>query len=58
MVDLLSALNSFRVNRDSKLDLPTPESPIKTTKKEVVSIDCVKLGTLEQVVVFFVVGHD
>ena len=33
MVDLDSRLNSFRVNRDSRLDLPTPESPIRTTLK-------------------------
>ena len=32
MVDLDSRLNSFLVNRDNKLDFPTPESPIKTTK--------------------------
>jgi hypothetical protein len=31
IVDLDSRLNSFLVNRDSKLDLPTPESPIRTT---------------------------
>ena len=31
IVDLLSKLNSFRVNRESKLDFPTPESPISTT---------------------------
>lgn len=31
MVDLLSRLNSFLVNRESRLDFPTPESPIKTT---------------------------
>ena len=31
MVDLLSRLNSLRVNRDSKLLFPTPESPISTT---------------------------
>ena len=31
MVDLESTLNSLRVNRDSKLDLPTPESPMSTT---------------------------
>lgn len=31
IVDLLSKLNSLRVNRESKLDLPTPESPISTT---------------------------
>ena len=31
MVDFDSRLNSFRVNRDSRLDLPTPESPISTT---------------------------
>ena len=32
MVLLLSKLNSFRVKRDSKLLLPTPESPISTTR--------------------------
>ena len=32
MVDLDSRLNSFRVNRVSKLDFPTPESPMRTTK--------------------------
>ena len=31
MVDLDSKLNSFLVNRESKLDFPTPESPIRTT---------------------------
>lgn len=31
IVDFDSKLNSFRVNRDSKLLLPTPESPINTT---------------------------
>ncbi|KAM1042377.1 hypothetical protein ACFX13_032164 [Malus domestica] len=33
MVDLDSRLNSFLVNLDNKLDLPTPESPISTTLK-------------------------
>ena len=32
MVDFDSKLNSFRVNRDRRLLLPTPESPIKTTE--------------------------
>lgn len=32
MVDLDSRLNSLRVNRESRLDLPTPESPIRTTR--------------------------
>lgn len=32
MVDLESRLNSLRVNRESKLDLPTPLSPIRTTR--------------------------
>ena len=32
IVDFDSRLNSFRVNRDSRLDLPTPESPITTTE--------------------------
>lgn len=31
MVDLVSKLNSFRVNRDKRLDLPTPESPMRTS---------------------------
>jgi len=31
MVLLLSRLNSLRVNLESKLLLPTPESPISTT---------------------------
>ena len=31
MVLLLSKLNSLRVNRDKRLLLPTPESPISTT---------------------------
>ena len=31
MVDLDSKLNSFLVNRDSRFDFPTPESPIRTT---------------------------
>ena len=31
IVLLLSRLNSLRVNRDNKLLLPTPESPISTT---------------------------
>ena len=31
MVDLLSRLNSLRVKRESRLDFPTPESPIRTT---------------------------
>ncbi|KAF3326437.1 hypothetical protein FCM35_KLT08067 [Carex littledalei] len=30
MVDFDSRLNSFFVNRESRLDLPTPESPICT----------------------------
>jgi len=33
MVDLDSKQNSFRVNLERMLDLPTPESPIKTTLK-------------------------
>jgi hypothetical protein len=34
IVDFDSRLNSLRVNRDSRFDLPTPESPISTTEKE------------------------
>jgi ABC-type spermidine/putrescine transport system permease subunit II len=33
MVDLLSRLNSLRVKRERRLDLPTPESPMRTTLK-------------------------
>ena len=32
MVDFDSRLNSLRVKRDRRLDLPTPESPISTTR--------------------------
>ena len=35
IVDLESRLNSLRVNRLNRLDLPTPESPIRTTKSHV-----------------------
>jgi hypothetical protein len=31
IVDFISRLNSFLVNRERRLDLPTPLSPIKTT---------------------------
>ena len=31
IVDFDSRLNSFRVKRERRLDLPTPESPIRTT---------------------------
>ena len=34
MVLLLSKLNSLRVNRDSRLLFPTPESPINTTEND------------------------
>lgn len=34
MVLLLSKLNSLRVNRDRRLLLPTPESPISTTTRQ------------------------
>lgn len=34
IVDFDSKLNSFLVKRDSRLLFPTPESPIKTTKKK------------------------
>ena len=38
MVDLLSKLNSFLVNRESRLDFPTPESPMRTTVKIVTAV--------------------
>ena len=34
IVLLLSKLNSLRVKRDNRFDLPTPESPISTTLKK------------------------
>lgn len=40
MVDLESRLNSFRVNRESRLDFPTPESPIRTTRWQVGHYSC------------------
>lgn len=35
IVDFDSKLNSFRVNRDRRLDFPTPESPIRTTREQI-----------------------
>jgi hypothetical protein len=35
-VDLESRLNSLRVKRLNRLDLPTPESPINTTVRALV----------------------
>lgn len=34
MVDFESRLNSLRVKRESRFDLPTPESPIRTTGRK------------------------
>ena len=34
IVDLDSKLNSFLVNLDRRFDLPTPESPMRTTFKQ------------------------
>ena len=39
MVDFDSRLNSFLVNRESRLDFPTPESPIRTTETENIGFD-------------------
>ena len=36
-----SKLNSFLVNLDSKLDFPTPESPIRTT--EIITVGFIRL---------------
>ena len=36
MVDFDSKLNSFLVKRDNRLDLPTPESPIRTTGEKII----------------------
>ncbi len=38
MVDLDSKLNSFLVNLESRLDFPTPESPIRTTRNKIINI--------------------
>lgn len=35
IVDFDSKLNSFLVNRDRRLLLPTPESPIRTTETQI-----------------------
>lgn len=40
MVDFDSRQNSLRVNRDSRLDLPTPLSPIRTTSAGVKAQSC------------------
>lgn len=57
-------LNSFRVKRASKLVLPTPESPIRTTKTK----DCEQKRwtdpmsrrniTFEKIIVFVFTAHD
>ncbi len=38
IVDVDLKLNSFLVNLVSKLDLPTPESPIRTTLNEFIEL--------------------
>ena len=52
IVDLLSRLNSFLVNRESRLDFPTPESPIKTTGRghyqQIASALSLRAATFEQ----------
>lgn len=42
IVDLDSRLNSFRVNRESRFDLPTPESPMRTTADKDAQHNCKK----------------
>ena len=49
MVDFDSKLNSFLVNRESRFDLPTPESPIRTT----VARDIVKKDQTQLIFTFF-----
>ena len=46
MVDLLSRLNSLRVNRERRLDFPTPESPMRTTDRRVSKSYCKAKGSL------------
>lgn len=50
IVDLDSKLNSFLVNLESKLLLPTPESPIRTTKivKSTFKINCAFIKILRE----------
>ena len=61
-MDLLSKLNSFRVNRDKRFDFPTPESPISTTGQKFVEFLLFQLerisSAFKQIIVVFVVfGH-
>ena len=44
MVDLESKLNSLRVKRLRRLDFPTPESPIRTTKSQIVNTSSRMIG--------------
>jgi len=55
MVDLDSRLNSFRVKRESKLDFPTPESPIRTTGifNEIILL-IKNLKTFEEIVILVI----
>src|SRR5579871_1127509 len=53
IVDLLSGLNSSRVKRDNRLDFPTPESPINTTRGG----EDVNTSTFEKMIIFVVLGH-
>lgn len=50
IVDLDSRLNSLRVNRDSRFDFPTPESPISTTEIEKFQADITFLKQSETVI--------
>lgn len=45
MVDLVSKLNSLRVNLERRLDLPTPESPINTTNKSSLVLNASETAT-------------
>ena len=60
MVDLDSRLNSFLVNLESRFDLPTPESPMRTTGNKLWIIRPCQLQfidlffTFEQVIVFII----
>lgn len=68
MVDFDSRLNSFLVKRESRLDFPTPESPIRTTENRehrfgdtelkhlVRSADLNSCLTFEEIIVFIVPG--
>lgn len=55
MVLLLSAWKSFFVKRRRRLDLPTPESPIRTTNQLILT--SISLRTFKKIIVFLLLRH-